>query len=330
VLRFSTSVGWPIVADPLSQLRTAPGVAPVIDSADVLMRSGATEGLTPEVVVRVGAMPTSKALRLWLERNQPRHVVLFDPDGRWSDPSAMFTIRLPVSVSALAGLAVSPVHDRSWAETWTGRGQTARAVVDEVLDAGPLRELRATRAVSDVLGANDSLVVGSSMPVRDLDLVMRARVGGPRVFANRGANGIDGTIATAAGVASGGSPTTVLLGDLAFIHDLGGLHAAAQKDLDMTVVVMNNAGGGIFSHLPIAGLGAAAFFDELFGTPQRFEFAGAAALVGADYVLADSVDVFDSALTGSSRLRVIEVPLDHREDLAQMHEVVAAVGEKSR
>ena len=293
VFRFSNATGWPIVADPLSQIRTAAPDALVVDAADPLMRAGVMDDLAPDVVVRIGGMPTSKAFRLWLEANRPNHVVMLDPHGRWSDPSALFTHRLAVSAVELSRLEVPFRSAGSWTATWVERNTVAREAVDQIMDAGPMSELGAVRAV--VGSSQDVLVVGSSMPVRDLDLVMPALTGGTRVFANRGANGIDGTIATAVGVAAAlGRPTTVVVGDLTFIHDLGGLHTASQRSLDLTVVVLNNSGGGIFSHLPISQAGDTTFFDELFRTTQRFDFAQAARLAGATYIrVPDDVDTFD-------------------------------------
>jgi len=181
------------------------------------------------------------------------------------------------------------------------------------------------RALAEVAAAipdGGTLMVSSSMPVRDLDSFAGGDGRALRILANRGANGIDGVISTALGAAAaasenGGAPLVLVLGDLAFYHDMNGLLAAKLHALDATIVVVNNDGGGIFSFLPQAGLPER--FEQLFGTPHGLEFAPAAAMYGARYTRAASHDALRAALDAGVRgrgLHIIELRTDRARNVA--------------
>jgi 2-succinyl-5-enolpyruvyl-6-hydroxy-3-cyclohexene-1-carboxylate synthase len=185
------------------------------------------------------------------------------------------------------------------------------------------------RELAARLPAEATLVVASSMPVRDVEAFAPARHDGPRVLSNRGANGIDGTVSTAYGVAAGAAgPVVLLVGDVALLHDVGGLLAAARTGLDLTIVVLNNDGGGIFAFLPVAGEGAA--YEEHVATPHGRDLAHAAALYGCAYERPPDLqalrDALDQALARSGTT-LLEVRSDRAANLALHRELAAAAQE---
>ena len=165
-----------------------------------------------------------------------------------------------------------------------------------------------------------TLVVASSMPVRDVESFFPAREQPPRVLANRGANGIDGTVSTAFGVAATGVRTVLLIGDVALAHDIGGLLAARRLGLDLTIVLLNNDGGGIFHFLPVAGEGAD--FEEHVATPHGLDFARAASLYGLAHERVITPESFRAALDSASGATIIEIRTDRAEN-RELHQRLA-------
>jgi len=247
--------GWPVIGEPLSQVRRQHG--PVVAHADTLLASGAVDDLRPDVVVRVGASPTSKPLRRWLERVRPERVVVIDPEQRWHDPSALGTDHLSVDPLAASGWfpdssVPSDSDSTDWLDQWRQRDAlAATAVADVLASAGRLSSGSAVRAVVDGLAPGGVVVTSNSMPVRDLDAFVPAGTA-LGFLGNRGASGIDGLPSTASGAASvTDHPVVLITGDLALLHDVGGLLAAQRAEVHLTVVCIDNDGGAIFSMLPI-------------------------------------------------------------------------------
>jgi 2-succinyl-5-enolpyruvyl-6-hydroxy-3-cyclohexene-1-carboxylate synthase len=328
IVEFALATGWPILADPLSGLRRADAPEAIATAEHVLKVSEFADAHVPDVIVRVGDSPTSKAYRLWVERHRIGALVLIDPDSRWADATASFTIRLPAPPGRLLGSAAARMAvraDRAWLQAWQSADRAAAAAITAELESGPFGEGGATRAVLSALAEGDLLHLASSMPVRDADLFMPASRAVPVLTSNRGANGIDGTISTAAGMALGArGRATVLLGDLAFIHDLGGLITAVRVGAQLTIVVLDNGGGGIFSLLPIADV--APNFEALYGTPHQIDIAAACSMAGAERVLATSPAAVTEAV-GRERdgVTVVEVPIDRDANVAQIRRVAGQV-----
>ena len=332
----------PVLADPLSPLRFgAPEGTPVIDAYDALLRDQATAGsLVPDLVVRVGALPTSKPLQQWLQRHAIATQVLIDHEA-WADPSQLVAwavradaarscVMLEQAVAELLG--DTPAAEPAWASRWRRMNDHARAAIAELLDGDDAPgEPRLFAELAARLPAGATLWVSSSMPVRDLDSFGAARVAPLRVLANRGANGIDGVVSSALGAAAASDgPTVLAIGDLAFYHDMNGLLAARLHDLDATVVLVNNDGGGIFSFLPQhdPALVSRRDFELLFGTPHGLDFANTAALYGARLVRPQSWDAFAETLQAAIAtpgLDIIEVRTDRTRNVAQHREAWAAV-----
>ena len=325
---FAAASGWPVLADPLSGARRGPHA---VSTYDALVRDRDFAAANrPGLVLRVGAAPTSKALTGWLDATVPQ--VLVDPDVAWPDPGRAAAIRLAVDPSALLAAVAGELDgaggEEAWLDAWTGAERAARATLDRLLDGWdePF-EGRVARDLVAALPDSATLVVGSSMPVRDVDAFARPRDGLAWV-ANRGASGIDGLVATALGVAAvADGPVAALCGDLSFVHDATSVLGAARRPDPVTFVVCDNDGGGIFSFLPQAGLPADRF-EELFGTPHGLDLAGLAAVAGLDHQrltrAGELPPALDKALA-AGRSNVLLVRGDRAVNAARHREAVAAV-----
>jgi len=294
------ALGAPLLADPLSQARWGThDRSAVIDRYDAALRHETTAAaLTPDLVLRFGGPPTSKPLLQFLQRHAAARQVVVD-EARWPDPTLLAAEVVHADPRSLceqllprltAG-GVAHALRADWLATWTRVDCTANAALSKhVADVDEPFEGRALAEIAALVPSGGTLFVSSSMPVRDLDAFARGDARPLRVLANRGANGIDGVVSTALGVAAtreqGGGPLVLVIGDIAFYHDMNALLAAKLHALDATVVVLNNDGGGIFSFLPQAD--DPAHFEELFGTPHGLEFSAAATLYGARYRRAET------------------------------------------
>jgi 2-succinyl-5-enolpyruvyl-6-hydroxy-3-cyclohexene-1-carboxylate synthase len=328
VERFATVAGWPVLADPISGLRCGPHA---VSTYEALLRSpGFADRHRPDLVLRLGAAPTSKPLTTWLGPDVPQ--LLVDPDGAWLDPGRGVTERVAVDAEPLLAtladaLTPPPERDTAWLDAWRAADQVARAALDDLLDGWEaLFEGRVARDVVDALPDAATLIVASSMPVRDVEAFARPRAG-VRFLTNRGVNGIDGFVSTALGAAAVSSgPTVVLLGDLCLLHDSNGLLGAADRGIDVTFVVLDNDGGGIFSFLPQAELPE--HFELLFGTPHGVDLAALAAMHGlpADRIekAGDLVPALEAATTAGG-VRLVIVPTERADNVARHRDVWATV-----
>jgi 2-succinyl-5-enolpyruvyl-6-hydroxy-3-cyclohexene-1-carboxylate synthase len=336
-LRLARAAGWPLLAEPTSQLRCgAHAVGPPLVSAyDLFLRNEALAAeLAPAVVLRLGAPLTSKPFAAWLARHGAAELWLVDPDERHADPTHRAAEVLRFDPEALcSGLADelersgcrAPVP---WLARFAESDARARASLQRLLAADDrLLGVRAVAELAEALPAGTTLFVSNSLPVRDVDAAFPPSRRPLRVLANRGANGIDGIVSTALGAAAAGAgPLVLLTGDLALLHDLGGLAAAKRHGLAATIVVLHNDGGGIFSGLPVARHRDAVDFEALFSTPHGVDFAHAAALFGAQHVRAATVETFRLALKqaiGGPGLHLVEVPFDRERDVAVRRELFA-------
>jgi len=266
VTALADRLGWPVLADPRSGCRVPD--RPVIAHADALLRADGPHGDT-EMVVRFGPFPASKVVNQWLAALPVPHIHI-DPRRALDDPHGVVTRRVHMQASAwVASVAavVEPQVDDTWMQRWRSADDAAETAIAADEHGGGPTEPGIARAVVAAVPDGGSLVVSSSMPVRDVEWYA-ARRHGLVVHANRGANGIDGVISTAVGVALAGGPTALLIGDVAFLHDTNGLLGVDRRGIDLCIVVVDNDGGGIFSFLPQASTLEPAAFEELFGTPH--------------------------------------------------------------
>lgn len=277
VQRLATATGWPIFADPRSGCRGLPSAVAAYDA--ILRHDEIAEFHRPEVILHLGEPPASKVLSHWAASAGGLQVRVH-PTRAPLDPSHRITHRIVGSVAELCnrlstelGGNTASVSGTRWSDRWQQFEDAAQASIGAsfvgVREAGApadlLDEPLVARIVSDFPGI---VVVASSMPVRDIEW-FGSPSSSTRVLSNRGANGIDGTLATAIGVAaSSGSPVAVLLGDVALLHDSSSLTALASRGTDVRIVVTDNDGGGIFSFLPQASFLPVERFEQLFGTPH--------------------------------------------------------------
>lgn len=324
----AATLGFPILADPLSQMRAGShDRSMVVTTADLLAGAGFLDAATPEVIVRVGALPTSKPLWQWMAAHPEVSQILVDDSG-WRDPGASVSRVLradPTSTLARLAETADPAPS-SWAERWHQAEVRASAALEEALDkAGFPTEPGTTRAVIDALPADSLLYAASSMPIRDVDLVMPPLGRPVRIAANRGANGIDGLLSSGMGAAAvWPGPVTVLSGDLSALHDLTALATAARNELAVTLVIINNDGGGIFSFLPQARFPDV--FERHFGTPHGLDFVRAAGLFGVSAEHVESAAALaESVAEPPDGPRLLEVRTDRTENVEVHRAIRAAV-----
>jgi 2-succinyl-5-enolpyruvyl-6-hydroxy-3-cyclohexene-1-carboxylate synthase len=312
---FAERAGIPLLADPLSGARTG---AASVAHYDLLLRDPQfAADHRPQFVFRIGDLPTSKPLRAWLAGLTDLAQIAFDANRAWQDPDAVVGMRVHSALPQPEALSVQP----GWLDSWRRADASAARAIDAAL-ADELSEPLVARKLGEWLGSDASLFVASSMPIRDLETFLGAN--GPMVLANRGANGIDGTVSSAFGAVAGGErPVLLLTGDVAVVHDIGGLLAGRRLGLSLTIVVLNNDGGGIFHFLPVAGQADA--FEEHVATPHGLEFERAAALYGCAYERPDDIDALCSAVTRAMResgVTLIEVRTDRTANL-ELHRRIA-------
>jgi 2-succinyl-5-enolpyruvyl-6-hydroxy-3-cyclohexene-1-carboxylate synthase len=330
----ASASGWPVLADVASQLRCFDaGEATVVATAHHILKARAfTEEHRPDVVVRVGGTPISATVTSWIETS-PAELVLVEGSGRWEEPTFTFGRVLAVPPAPLAARAAEVLTARSrdgrWRRSWIDADATARATLDHALAMGKFLSPQLVWALGDALPAGSTLYLSNSLPVREGEMFLPATATNVHVQVHRGANGIDGLTSAAAGAAlDAPGPVVLLTGDLAVLHDIGGLVTAGQLGTPLTVVVPDNGGGGIFDHLPIASRGEAVGFSELFRTPHHVDLAGLAGLPGVTHTRVDDRDDFVHALgraLSSPMIDVIEVPIDAEADLAEHERLGAAV-----
>ncbi len=330
---FADAAGAPLLADTLSGARRSPNA---IAHYDALLRDARfAAAQAPGLVVRVGDLPTSKPLRAWLASLDPSVPQLaFDPEAVWHDPDATLHAWLPGDPGASLLHAAADLAERgsareggAWLEAWRSADADAARAIDETIGAGALNEPLVARTVAAALPAEATLFVASSMPVRDLETFAAVREDAPRVLCNRGANGIDGTIASALGVAATGAATTLLIGDVALAYDHAALGALRRgQGAPLTIVLIDNAGGGIFDFLPVGGPGQADVYEDHVATPTGLDAERIAALYGLAYVTATTAtELADALRSGAASARLVHVRTDRAENVALHRRIWKAV-----
>ncbi|HBR93987.1 MAG TPA: 2-succinyl-5-enolpyruvyl-6-hydroxy-3-cyclohexene-1-carboxylic-acid synthase [Opitutae bacterium] len=321
VSMISKKLGWPVLADVLNPLRNyASEDRRVITRYDTFLReSGEQASLQPTAILQIGSLPTSKVLRAWLgQLNAVSFLLSASPIN--IDPLHRVATPLYGDVLSLAEHLQHQRVDSDWASKWTTlEARQSQAIDERMGNLDTLFEGKVAWLLSRHLPVGSSVFLASSMSVRYAEYFWSAGSRACAVFCNRGANGIDGTLSTALGVAHGGRPAFLLTGDLAFLHDSNGLLASSQLRGSLTVVLINNNGGGIFEHLPVAQMDPP--FEQYFSTPQDVDTGQLCAAYRVPHQVVNDWSQLVNALTKSSDpgLRVLELLTDRKADRLQLH-----------
>ncbi|BBD90481.1 2-succinyl-5-enolpyruvyl-6-hydroxy-3-cyclohexene-1-carboxylic-acid synthase [Staphylococcus caprae] len=314
ILTYSTVYDMPILADPLSQLRKS-NHPNVITTYDLLYRAGLD--LDVDFVIRVGKPVISKKLNQWLKRTKAYQILVQN-----NDKIDVFPMPPNISYEISANdffrslMEEESVQRKDWLELWQSLEQQSRVEIKDYLNHASDEAVYVGEVIHK-LSKGDALFVGNSMPIRDVDNLMFETEA--EVYANRGANGIDGVVSTAIGMAVH-KKVTLLIGDLSFYHDMNGLLMAKLNDININIVLVNNDGGGIFSYLPQKD-SASDYFERLFGTPTGLDFEHAALLYDFTFERFESLNDFKYAELSSMDSHIYEV-LTSREDNMQQHQIL--------
>jgi 2-succinyl-5-enolpyruvyl-6-hydroxy-3-cyclohexene-1-carboxylate synthase len=317
--------GFPILAEPTSQLRCGPhDRSRVIAAYDLLLRDERfARSVVPDLVLRFGEMPTSKPLRAWLAESGADQLVV-DPYGGWNEPSRRAAALLRADPTELASgwAARLEAEERPAPARWVEAEAAAWEALERQLEAGgPLSEPALHLALGRAHRDGDLVYTASSMPIRDQEAFLAPDQTDALFLCNRGANGIDGLLSAGIGAAdASGRPTTILTGELGLLHDVGGLAALREVEAPVRIVVIDNGGGGIFHFLPQREAMGEEEFEALLGTPRGVDVAAAAALFGLPHRRLESLDELPGALATGTGL--IEVETD-RGDNVEVHRRLA-------
>jgi 2-succinyl-5-enolpyruvyl-6-hydroxy-3-cyclohexene-1-carboxylate synthase len=316
--------GFPILADPTSQLRCGPhDRSYVVASYDLLLRDERfAPSVVPELVLRFGEMPTSKPLRAWISDSGADEIVI-DPCGGWNEPTNRAAAVLRADPTELASgwaarLEGLEGRERPLPDRWLEAERAAQSALDAAINGdGAITEPALHRALGAAHRDGDLVYTSSSMPIRDQEAFLAAGETEVLFLSNRGANGIDGLVSSGIGAAqASGRPTTIITGDLGLLHDIGGLAALRDAETPVRIVVIDNDGGGIFHFLPQETALENDEFEALLGTPRGVDVAKAAALFDLPHRRLESLADLRGALAAGPGL--IEVKTDRRANV-EMH-----------
>lgn len=312
---------YPVLAEALSPLRNYAHLNPfLIATYDLILRNRKlAQTLAPEIVIQLGELPTSKELRTWLTTLQPtRWIVDLAPDN--FDPLHGKTIHLKTSIEGLISAIERRTNLKDRAPTdylkqWCLAEFEARKAVDKTMGAIDfLLESKIAWFLSQTLPANTPLFIGNSMPVREMEFFWMSGSKGIVPYFNRGANGIDGTLSTGLGIAHRYRPSVILIGDLAFLHDINSLLINSKFVGHLTIVLINNNGGGIFEMLPISAFES--IFEDFFATPQDIDFGKLCLAYGIEHKSIQTWEVLEAAIAPLPQkgIRVLELQTQRKQN----------------
>lgn len=295
--------------------------------------------MKPDIIIRFGDIPISKALNQFIENSEASLIAYFSPEGSWSDDSHSTTDVFNIHpVSLLYALDEFDTYESTLSKQYTELEKATWEVIDQEIETGTYFDGAVVYDVVDLIPDESTLFAGNSLPVRHLDQFGKPQKKRIYTYANRGASGIDGNISTALGIGAArpDKPLVAILGDITFYHDMNGLLAVHRCGVAITIVLINNDGGGIFNRLPIRDYEPE--FTEYFITPHGLDFSHAAKMYGLDYVQIDARDAESqpresfrtifSDVVGSPQSTIIEVRTDGQFDNQRRQAIVAAVGKR--
>jgi 2-succinyl-5-enolpyruvyl-6-hydroxy-3-cyclohexene-1-carboxylate synthase len=323
IVSLAEKLGFPLIADPLSQLRSGNhSHENIIDCYDTFLRDEhAKTAFKPDLVLRFGAMPVSKALLQYLKKHSSAQHLVVDGGAGWREPAGLVTNMIYCNEISFGKHIIELLETKPtdrWLTSWRTINNRTKDILRVIRDEDVLSEGKLFLLLNDLMPENSHLFVGNSMPIRDLDTFFFNNNKEIMTSANRGANGIDGVVSTALGMSTVVDKTVLVIGDLSFFHDMNGLMAAKLQKQNLTILLINNDGGGIFSFLPQSS--EKKHFETLFGTPHGLDFTHAVQLYDGKYAKVDSWDhlhhVFSKSLENEG-LNVIEVPTERETNVTK-------------
>jgi 2-succinyl-5-enolpyruvyl-6-hydroxy-3-cyclohexene-1-carboxylate synthase len=316
----SQGLKWPVLAEGLSPLRNHISENPyLISTYDLILRNPENaKELTPEIVIQIGDLPTSKELRLWLERSQPRRFII-DASHHNFDPLHGKTTHLRVSIenliSSLTQAGLGEVNSPEYLQKWCHlEVKVKESITPKMTSIENIIEPKISWLISQILPQKTPLFIANSMPVRDIEFFWTPNDLKIQPFFNRGANGIDGTLSTALGIAYRNQATVMLTGDLALLHDTNGFLLSQKFIGHLTIILINNNGGGIFEMLPISQFNPP--FEEYFTTPQNINFSQLCQTYNVEYQIINNWQELKQKLNPlpSSGIRLLEIKTNRKND----------------
>ncbi|EON71646.1 2-succinyl-5-enolpyruvyl-6-hydroxy-3-cyclohexene-1-carboxylic-acid synthase [Lysinibacillus sphaericus] len=318
---FVRQLKWPVIVESLSNMRTSVPedcLPYVISTYDAIMKSEEFKALVePETVLRLGSQPVSKFMMQFIAKSRPNTYIVVDEDPMFRDSTGVSTHFIHASVGDwLVQLDVpATALEAEYLAEWQDANDIALEYIEHYT-AGAIDEGAMVSRLLEMIPNGSDIFVSSSMPIRDIDTFLMKTTKDLRIFANRGANGIDGVVSTAMGFSQvNGRETYLLIGDLAFLHDVNGLIASRYQECNITIIVMNNDGGGIFSYLPQSTVEA--HYEDLFGTPTALEFRDIAHMYGMEYIRVEDISELLSKfnIVKKRPLRLLEIFTDREENV---------------
>lgn len=318
VMEFANAIGAVVIGDPLSNLRQFEETISTYDS--VLVHDSVKEQLRPDVVIQLGQIPVSKRIQQWMATLDTIEYILVSPTAESLNPSLTTTIHVMASIDVFLHHVTDIQADRQYCAMWQQIEANSRRQLDAVREEPHLFEGRTIHMLQEKMPADGQILVANSMSIRDMDYYWASGRSTATIYGNRGTNGIDGTVSTALGLSTNGKPTVMVTGDLSFFHDLNGLAIGKTHGMNLTIILHNNDGGGIFQYLPQKGT---ADFDYLFNTPQGIDYSGLATMYALDYVKVATNAELEEAMDmyiGRDGIHIIEIPTS-KEGSRELHKV---------
>ena len=339
ILALSYMFNAPILGDPLSNMRSVRDKRVITSYDAVLTQEAYRDVLQPDCILQIGQMVVSKRVQQWVASMKDRTIISLSPTMDYTNSAGnttLFVQSTPQGLAEALKTQIPELHSmeyndstegtdekldtdgNNYLSTWIDVDAVGRKQLDTVGQEQELFEGRTIHLLQDLLPQYSQIVVANSMSIRDMDYFWAGNRHGATIYGNRGVNGIDGTVSTSLGIATNGVPTVLLTGDLTFFHDLNGLAVAKTHPLNLTIIVHNNDGGGIFEYLPQKGT---PHFDYLFSTAQGLDYSGLATLYGIDFVRVANNDELKNALqnyVGTVGIHVIEIPTS-KERSRELH-----------
>ena len=316
---FGAALQAPILADPLSNVRGCGTSKVVISTYDALLAGQALwHELKPDCVIQFGQIVVSKRVQQMIASWTDVEYIEVNPTMDSMNPSGKTTIHMQASIDVFTHLYGKNNNSDTYLNIWRRLEQAGKKQLSLAIDEPHCFEGRTIRELQKKIPEDGQIFVANSMTIRDFDYFWFSGESKAVLYGNRGVNGIDGTISTALGLAVNGRPTYLVTGDLSLFHDLNGLAVAKTHNLNLTIILHNNDGGGIFEYLPQKGT---KHFDYLFSTSQGLDYSGAAKLYGCGYTKISSPDELSSVLAKigqESGVHIIEIPTN-REYSRELH-----------